>query len=97
MAKKAGCVFTLVIAMLGEVGDKFVIGDTAGLREAIHTLLVDFQIKKAFVDEGFEIVLVDDGLWKNEFDGDHHVLGPFEIFVEIEVLNVHAHEEGVGG
>ena len=39
----------MVVAVFGEVGDKFVIGDAAGLREAVHAF-VDFNIYIPVVD-----------------------------------------------
>ena len=33
----------------------------------------------------------------DEADGDHHVLTPCEIGVEIKVFDVHGHEKGFGG
>ena len=39
----------LVVAMGGKVGDEFVIGDAAGLREAVHAF-VDFNIDIPIVD-----------------------------------------------
>jgi hypothetical protein len=33
----------------------------------------------------------------NEANGDHHVFWTFEIIVQVEIFDVHSHEEGIGG
>lgn len=94
MAKKARCVFTLVVAMAGKVGDKFIIGNAAGLGKAIHAF-VDLHIDIAIANKGTKVVLVKNGLGDEGY-WDHHVLWAGEDGVQVEVLDVHAHEHGVG-
>ena len=47
------------------------------------------------VDKGSKVVLVHDG-WREEPDGDAHVLVARHGGVEVEVLDVDGHELGVG-
>ena len=84
----------LDVAMFGKVWNKFVIGDAAGLGKAVHAF-VDFNIDIAFVDKGGKVVLLKDGLW-DQGDREHHVFGTIEVGVQVEILNVHGHKQGVG-
>ena len=90
MAEEAGGVFTLVVAVFGKVGNEGVVGDAAGLGEAIHAF-VDFDVNVTFVDEGFKIVEFKNCL-RDERDRDHHELGTGHRGVQVKVLDVHDHE-----
>ena len=63
-----------------------VVGKFSCLDETVEAF-VDLEIDVAVVDEGFEVVLVDDGLW-DEFDRDTHVFGSCHEGVEVEVGDV---------
>jgi hypothetical protein len=47
------------------------------------------------MNKGAKVVLVEDGLG-SKADGNHHVLGSFENGIQVEVLDIHAHKQGVG-
>lgn len=87
--------FTLVVAVLGKVGDKFVVCNAACLWEAVHAL-VDFNVDVAIVDKGGKVVLFEDGR-RDEGNRDHHVLCPSQVGIQVKVLDIHCHEEGIWG
>lgn len=96
VGEKARDLVRLDIAMGFEVGDKGIIGDSASLGEAIHAF-ADFNVDKTlFINNGCEIVLVNDWLWDDR-DVDTHVFVTCHGIVEVEILDVHAHEFGIRG
>jgi len=90
MCEQAWGVFRLDVTMFSEVGDEFLIGDASGLGQAIHAF-GDFNVDIILVHKGCKIVLLED-LGGNGAHGDSHVLRAFHVSVQVEVLDVHAHE-----
>jgi hypothetical protein len=93
--EKARGVSTLVVAMGGKVRDKGIICNFSSLGKAVHAF-ADLDINVAVMDKGAEVVLVKNRFW-NQGDRYHHVFIAIHGIVEIEILDVHGHELGVGG
>ena len=78
------------------MGKELVIGNAAGLREAVHAT-ADFDINVPIVDEAAEIVEVED-VGRDCSDGNAHVfVAVFQGRVQVEIFKINAHELGTGG
>jgi hypothetical protein len=64
---KAWCVVGWDVAECSQVFSQFVVGDDAGLGEAVRAF-VDLGVNIPVVNEGEEVVLVDDLFW-DDVDG----------------------------
>jgi len=83
VAPEARSAFTLVVAFVGEMLSEEVLGEDAGLGEAVDAF-ANFEVYPAVVYVMQEVVLSDEFLWDvREFDFD--VLGSVEGGAEIEV------------
>jgi hypothetical protein len=78
------------VSMWSKKFDKLVVGDFAGLWEAVHASL-DLDVDKAVADFGSQIVQVHDGIW-DHVDGYSHVLISVHGRSQVEVLEVASHE-----
>ena len=90
---KAWCVFGRDVAECGKVFAQLVVGDDAGLREAVHAL-VDFNANISVVNEWEELVLVDDFL-RDYIDGESHVFVALHRGAIIKIFYVQHHVFGV--
>jgi hypothetical protein len=70
-----------------------VVGDAAGLWEAVHSF-ADLDIDVPMVDERRKLVVLHDGVG-DDVQGDAHVLVLLHRSVEVEVLQVAGHEASV--
>ena len=64
VGEEAGDSFGLVVAVLGEIGDEDIVGNAAGLGEAVHAF-ADLNIDIAVADEGFKVVVLHDAVWND--------------------------------
>jgi len=94
MAEQTRGVFCLNVTMLGKVGNKLVVGNSASLGEAIHAA-ADFNVDVIIVDKGRQVVVIKNGLG-DIADVDPHVLIMRHGRVEIKILDIHCHEFGIG-
>lgn len=93
--EETGCVFRLVVARGREMFDEPIVGNFAGLWEAIHAF-TNLDVNVAIVDFVREVVLVHD-CFGYEVDWDAHVLVLCHGSFEVEVLDVGSEELGVWG
>ena len=83
------------VAMGREVGKEGVIGEAAGLREAVHAA-TDLGVDITVVHKGAEVVVLKDVLGDVR-DLDPHVLIVVHRGAEVEIFDVHRHELGARG
>ena len=80
--------------MLSEKLDEAIVGESACLRESMHSL-ADFHADAAVVDHGFKFVAAHDVCW-DVFNSYAHAFIFCHRGVEVEVFDVGCAEFGVG-
>ena len=83
-----------MVAGRGKLSNELVVGEASGLWKAVHPL-ADFDIHKAVVEEGLQVVLFDDCVGE-EPDGNAHVFVAFHWCTEVKILEIGGHEHGIG-
>ena len=86
MFPKAGGVGDGSVPKRGEAFDQLLIGDNAGLWQAIHAT-PDFHVDKTIVDKIKEFVVLDDLIW-NDGKGEPHVLIACHGCAEVVILEI---------
>ena len=96
MSEQAVGVPAFIVAPCGKMGFQCLIGNASHLGQTVHGA-ADLNVKKAFgISFCCKVVVVNDVLW-DEANVDVGILIPTHGGAEIKVLDVKAHEVGVGG
>jgi hypothetical protein len=94
--EEAGGVFKLVVAVLGKLGDKFIIGNAADLGQAIHAL-ADLNVDtRVVVGEAGEVVCVKDIFGDEQDWEDLHIFVATHQGGEMKDFYVQLHETCIG-
>ena len=64
-----------MVAVWGKLSNELVVGEASGLRQAVHSL-ADLNIHETIVEEGLQVVLVDDSFGEEPGGNAHALMAP---------------------
>jgi len=96
VSPEARSVLALVVTLFGQSLFEELVGDNAGLGEAIHAF-ANFNIDSSFVVDQVLEVVFDDDLFGDDVESEAHVFRIGHRSVEVEVGQINAEEHGSRG
>ena len=87
--------FDRCVAIGGKVLDQTLVGEKAGLGQAVHAFSY-FEVDETIVGQGAEVVLVDNFL-RDLVEREAHVFVPVKGCFEVDFFDIGGHEACPGG